>query len=265
MFDSHCHLTDPKFADDVEAVMSRARAAGLRGLVTVASSADDADAAWQLAARDPAIWCTAGIHPHEAAASGSAFTRIVEAVRRPRVVAIGETGLDYHYDHSPRDAQRRSFTRHLELGAETGLPVVVHSRDAEADMLAAVRTAAGATIGVLHCFTGGAELLEAAVAAGWYVSFGGMVTFRNFAAADVVRAVPADRLLLETDSPYLAPVPWRGQRNEPAFLAATVGQAARILGIEPEEARERTERNARAFYGLAAQAGRRLTPPVRPE
>ncbi len=251
MFDSHCHLTDAKFADDLENVLRRAREAGLRGLVTIASNADDADAAFDLAQRDPTVWCTAGIHPHDAATTNTDFARIIEGVRRPRVVAIGETGLDYHYDHSPRDVQKASFHRHIALAAETGLPLVVHSRNAADDMIAALRDARGTT-GVLHCFTGGAALFDAGLAAGWYFSFGGMVTFRNFDGADVLRAVPADRLLLETDSPYLAPVPWRGRRNEPSFLPATLEQAARILDVDATALADRTESNARAFYRLDA-------------
>lgn len=251
MFDSHCHLTDARFADDVEAVLERAREAGLTGLVTIASNADDADAARTLAERYPMVWCTAGIHPHEAEESDRTFDRIEEAVTMPRVVAVGETGLDYHYDNAPRALQRRSFDRHLELGARTGLPVVVHSREADGDTVAALKSAAGDVMGVLHCFTGGTDLFDVGLEAGWYFSFGGMVTFRNFALSGVLEAVPDDRLLLETDSPYLAPVPWRGRRNEPAYLAATVDGVARLLEAEPETVAKRTERNARTFYGLA--------------
>jgi len=253
MFDSHCHLTDAQFTEDLDDVLGRARAAGVRGLVTIASDADDADAALALAGRDPMVWCTSGIHPHEASKTAAAFGRIVEGVRRPRVVAIGETGLDYHYDHSPRAVQRRSFDLHIALAIETGLPLVVHSRSADDDTIAALREARGAA-GVLHCFTGGPELFEAGIDAGWYFSFGGMVTFRNFGGEEVLRAVPADRLLLETDSPYLAPVPWRGKRNEPAFIAATLERAAALLGVERDALRERTEGNARAFYGLESGA-----------
>ena len=252
MFDSHCHLTDAKFAGDLDDVLRRGREAGLRGLVTIASDADDAEAAFALAGRDPMIWCTAGIHPHEASSAAARFERVVELVRRPRVVAIGETGLDYHYDHAPRDVQRASFDRHIALALETGLPLVVHSRSADEDMIAALRAASGA-VGVLHCFTGGAALFEAGLEADWYFSFGGMVTFRNFAGGDVLRAVPADRLLLETDSPYLAPIPWRGRRNEPSFLAATLDRAAAILECDVAALRDRTERNARVFYGIGEE------------
>jgi TatD DNase family protein len=255
MFDSHCHLTDPQFAGDLDAVLDRALEAGVHGIVTIASSARDAEAAHALAFRGPIVGCTAGIHPHEAAASDATFGRIVEMAGWPRVVAIGETGLDYHYDHSPREAQRRSFDRHLALAADTGLPVVVHCRSADDDLRAALAAAGPVVLGVLHCFTGGAELFQAGLEAGWYFSFGGMLTFRSFAGMGVIRAVPADRLLLETDGPYLAPVPWRGRRNEPAFLAATVERAAAILGMAPPLLAERTERNARAFYRLDPGAG----------
>lgn len=252
MFDSHCHLTDARFADDADEVLERARQAGLRGLVTIASNADDTDAARALAERDAMVWCTAGIHPHEAGESERTFDRIVDAVHGPRVVAVGETGLDYYYDNAPRALQRKSFDRHLELGARTGLPVVVHSREADADTIAALENVAGDVMGVLHCFTGGAALFEAGLKAGWYFSFGGMVTFKKFSGASVLQAVPEERLLLETDSPYLAPVPWRGRRNEPAYLASTVEHVARLLGSDPARMADLTERNARIFYGLDA-------------
>jgi TatD DNase family protein len=255
LFDSHCHLTDAAFAADLEDVLSRAQAAGINGIVTIASNADDAGAAWSLAGRHAAVWCTAGIHPHEASTAERDFGRIREAVTWPRVVAVGETGLDYHYDNSPRDVQRRSFTRHLELAAETGLPVVVHSREAEADTVAALRAAGRAVRGVMHCFSGGTALLEAALERDWYVSFAGVITFRNFQGADLLRRVPLDRLLLETDGPYLAPVPHRGRRNEPAWLAATCAAAASLRGEDLTVLADASERNAHRFYRLDDAAG----------
>jgi TatD DNase family protein len=252
MFDSHCHLTDPRFDDDRDDVLARAWAAGLEALVTIASSAPDAEAACALALTDSRIGATVGIHPHEAVAAGSEqLLRIRELLDRPRVVAIGETGLDFHYDNSPRDVQRRLFDWHLRLAADADRPVVVHARSADEDMTDAVRSA-GAVRGVLHCFTGGRTLLEAALQAGWYISFGGIATFRRFDAADLLRDVPADRLLLETDSPYLAPVPHRGRRNEPSFIVETCRAIARLTECTQEDLAARTTANARTFFGMQA-------------
>jgi TatD DNase family protein len=249
MFDSHCHLTDTAYSPDLDAVIARAFDAGVTGIVTIASNADDADLAARLADGRESIWCTAGIHPHDAHTADLDFGRIVEAVNAGTVVAIGETGLDYHYDHSPRDVQRRSFDRHLDLAAQSRLPVVVHSREAEADTIAAVRSAKGVH-GVLHCFTGTDALLDAAIEADWHVSFGGMITFRKWDGQDHLRRVPLDRLLLETDGPYLAPVPHRGRRNEPAFMALTCSAAAGLLGMDEADLGMRTDCNARLFYGI---------------
>jgi TatD DNase family protein len=253
MFDSHCHLTDARFADDLGAVLARAWDAGLEGLVTIASDALDAEAAYMLTRADPRITSTAGVHPHAAAAAGQGeLDRVRDILRRPGVVAIGETGLDFHYDNSPRDVQRRLFDWHLQLAADTGLPAVVHSRSADDDTAAAIRAATGVR-GVLHCFSGGRALLDHALAADWYVSFAGMVTFRNFAGGDLVRAVPAGRLLVETDSPYLAPIPHRGRRNEPSFVVQTCQAVARIREEDPAFTARATTANARRFYRLGGE------------
>jgi TatD DNase family protein len=249
MFDSHCHLTDEQFGADRADVIARAWAAGLSGLVTIASDAADARAALELARSDARIRSTAGIHPHvaELARPGD-YDDIIELAALPEVVAIGETGLDYHYDNSPRARQRTSFERHIRIAADTGLPLVVHSRSADDDTAAMVGSAGVA--GVLHCFAGGASLLDAALEAGWYVSFAGLVTFRTFAGAELLRAVPSDRLLLETDSPYLAPVPHRGRRNEPALVVETCRAVALLRGEPEAEVADRATANARRFYGL---------------
>jgi TatD DNase family protein len=249
MFDTHCHLTDEKYAADLPDVIERARAAGINGIVTIASNADDAARAEALASSHSDVWWTAGIHPHEADTAATDLPRVRELLSHDRVVAVGETGLDYHYDNSPRDTQRRSFAAHLAFAAETGLPVVVHSRSADDDMAAAVRDAAGIT-GVLHCFSGGEALFEIALEAGWYFSYGGMVTFRKWDGSDLLRRVPEDRLLLETDGPYLAPVPHRGRRNEPAFMVLARDGAAAHLGADADGLGRRTESNARQFYGI---------------
>jgi TatD DNase family protein len=248
-FDSHCHLTDQRFADDAEAVVERARAAGVTGLVLIASDEEDALRALALA-RALDLHSTAGIHPHVARRGAGAFERVRELVEDPRVVAVGETGLDYHYDNSPRAEQRESFARHLALAAETGLPVVVHSRDADEDTAAMVREAGDSVTGVLHCFAAGRSVFEAGIEAGWYVSFSGLITFPSYGTADLVAATPADRLLLETDAPYLAPVPYRGRRNEPAYVVEVARRAAELLDEPVEAMADRTAANARAFYRL---------------
>ncbi len=251
LFDSHCHLTDERFGGEVDEVVERARKAGVTRLVIVASDAEDAEAALSLAGRYDGVWATAGIHPHVAGeANEAALSRIRDLAGEAEVVALGETGLDYYYDNSPRDAQRRVFRRHLELAAETGLPVVLHAREADEDAAAMVRDAGRDVRGVLHCFAGGRDLLETGLEAGWYVSFSGLVSFKNYEGAELVRAVPEERLLIETDSPYLAPVPRRGGRNEPAWVAHVAQAVAGHRGVTPEHIAEITTRNALRFYQL---------------
>jgi TatD DNase family protein len=251
LFDSHCHLTDEAFADDRDLVLERARAAGVDGLVTIASGPRDAEAALALARAHGGVWSTAGVHPHEAQeGTPAALDRVRALLGEPEVVAIGECGLDFHYDHAPRATQRATFGAQIELAADTGMPLVVHSRDADEDMAALLRSLPGGVQGVLHCFTGGDALLDAALEAGWWVSFSGIVTFKRFDAAGQVRAVPDDRLLVETDAPYLAPVPHRGRRNEPGFVAATAEALARLRGRTVEDIATLTATNARRFYGL---------------
>lgn len=249
-FDSHCHLTDERFRGEAGPVAERARTAGVDRLVTIASNEEDAGEALALA-RELEVWSTAGIHPHEAERHVRGFDRVRELVEtEDRVVAVGETGLDYHYDNAPRRIQRESFERHVELAAGSGKPVVVHSRDADADTIAVIRAAEGAVAGVLHCFAGAPALFEAGVAAGWYVSFSGLITFRSYATKDLVAATPPDRLLIETDAPYLAPVPHRGRRNEPAYVVDVARAAAELLDEPVEAVAERTTRNALTFYRL---------------
>jgi len=251
LFDSHCHLTDAAFREDREAVFVRARASGVTRMVSIASDVTDAHEALALARTHEGVWSTAGIHPHEA---GAAASDAMEEVRRltaePEVVAIGETGLDYHYDHSPRAVQRKLFEAHLLLGHELGLPVIVHAREADGDVASALRHAPEGTFGVLHCFTGGEEAFEVGMARGWYVSFSGIASFKSFTAVDLLRAVPPDRLLIETDSPYLAPVPMRGRRNEPAFVRHVADAVAAHLGEDADTVAVRTTANAIRFYAL---------------
>lgn len=250
-FDSHLHLTDSRFDPDRPAVLSRAREAGVTAMVTVATNPEDARAAIELAAAEPDISATAGLHPHEAERFDASVLAELEVLADdPRVVAIGETGLDFHYDNSPRDLQDASFRAQLELAAARELPIVVHSRSAEAETIAILREYSGRTRGVLHCFTGGEALLRAGLEAEWMVSFSGIVTFAADVAA-LVTGVPDERLLIETDSPYLSPVPRRDvRRNEPAHLVHTAARVADLRGQPVEELIELTAHNARRFYRL---------------
>lgn len=250
-FDSHCHLTDAAFRDDLEAVFRRASERGVTRMVTIASDVEDARAACELAEGREGLWSTAGVHPHQAGHAGAdAVERVRELAGADTVVAVGETGLDYHYDNAPRPVQRRLFDGHLALGAELGLPVVVHAREADADVAAALRGMPTGTSGVLHCFTGGALAFEEAMVAGWYVSFSGIASFNSFGAADLLREVPDDRLLVETDAPYLAPVPRRGKRNEPAFVTHVASAVADHLGVAVADLAGSTTANALRFYGV---------------
>jgi TatD DNase family protein len=251
-FDSHCHLTDTAFAADRDEVVARAVQAGVAGMMTICSDAGDLDAILPLTRAHEGIWGTAGIHPHEARhGTPDALERVRSALAaEPKLRAVGECGLDYHYDHSPRDTQLEVFRAQLELAAQLSRPVVVHSREADADTAHLVREFRGRVTGVLHCFSGGSELLDVGLEAGWYVGFAGVVSFRGFQGRELLRSVPSDRLLIETDSPYLAPVPHRGKRNEPAHVVR-VAEVVAQLRDEPLDAVARaTDANARSLYGL---------------
>jgi TatD DNase family protein len=255
LIDSHCHLTDSQFATDLDAVLGRALEAGVTRAVTIGSDAADAESALRLTERFPGLWTTAGIHPHVAGdVRRGDLDRIAELLEENAVVAVGETGLDYHYDNSPRGVQRRLLGQQVQLAADLGLPVVVHSRDADDDTISMIRSLEGEVLGVLHCFAGGAELLEAGIEAGWMISFSGLVTFKNYEGQDLVRAVPLEQLLVETDSPYLAPVPHRGRRNEPAYVRDVAAGVARLRGLELDELARITAANALRFYGIAPDA-----------
>ena len=252
-FDTHAHLADPAFDADREDTVRRAREAGALGVVCIGESLAAAARARALAAALPGFaWHTAGVHPHDAADFDPA--RDIEGIRAEvaaGAVAVGECGLDYHYDHSPRASQRRAFAGQLALARELARPVVVHTREAEADTMAMVHEAGAAGIrGVMHCYTGSRDLAEVALAAGWFVSFSGIVTFRTWTDEALLRLVPDDRLLVESDAPYLAPVPNRGKRNEPAWVSFTVARLAAVRGVGEAALGERTAVNARNFFGL---------------
>jgi TatD DNase family protein len=251
--DSHAHLADPTFDADRDVVVERAQKAGARAIVCIGESLSAADRARAIAdAHAGVVFFTAGIHPHDAA--GFDPLRDPEAIAARIAaggVAVGECGLDYHYDHSPRDRQRRSFAAQLALARDLGRPVVVHTREAEADTIAMVTEAGAAGVrGVLHCFTGSHTLAEAALAVGWYVSFSGIITFKKWDDDALLRLVPIERLLVESDSPYLAPVPHRGKRNEPAWVSLTVARLAAARGVESDLIAQCTAANASRLFGL---------------
>ena len=252
LVDSHCHLDFPDFAPELDAVITRAFAAGIGTMLTICTRLDQFDGVRAIAESEPRIWCSVGAHPHEAADHGDLVAeRLIALTAHPRVVGIGETGLDFHYDLSPREVQERVFRAHIAASLATGLPLVIHTREADTET-AAILAAEKPPSGVLHCFTGGRALAEAALDLGFYISISGIVTFRN--AEDlraIVRDVPLDRLLIETDAPYLAPVPYRGKRNEPAFVAATASFIAALKGIEEEAFIAATTANFFRLFGKA--------------
>lgn len=233
---------------DREAVLARARAAGVAHIIVIGGTPAESERAVALARAQAGLSATAGLHPHEARGwSPDLAARLRVLLDLPEVVALGETGLDYHYDHSPRESQRRAFEAQLALGAATGKPVVVHAREADDDMAAMLR-ATGATV-VLHSFSAGLKVAEAGVAIGAYFSFSGMITFKNWSPTVQLTAFPPDRLLIETDAPYLAPVPHRGRRNEPAFVRAVVESLARARGEAVETIERQTSDNAARVFG----------------
>ena len=250
LVDTHCHLGDAAFDEDRADVVARARAAGVGHVVIVAESAAATVRARMLAAQYG--WsATAGVHPHEARHwDAAARVTVEEALADSAVVAVGETGLDYHYDFSPRSEQRRAFADHLELGARFGRPVVVHAREADDDLAAMLRDAgrAAPTV-ILHSFSAGPAVLDAGLAIGAYFSFSGMITFRNWRRPEILAACPADRLLVETDAPYLAPVPHRGRRNEPAYVQQVVERLAQARDMAPDALGTTTTANAIRCFG----------------
>ena len=234
--DSHCHLDFDSFEDDLDAVVNRARDAGVCRMVTICTKMSGFDQVLAIAERYDDVFCSVGVHPHEAEREGDvSLSSLVELAKHPKVVGIGESGLDYYYDNSPVDAQKVSFRTHIDAARETGLPLIVHSRDADDDMADMLEEGAqaGAFPGVLHCFTAGPELAARAVAIGFYVSLAGIITFKSAESIrETVRQVPLERLLVETDSPYLAPVPMRGKRNEPSYVRHTHAMLAQVMEVD---------------------------------
>jgi len=251
LVDTHCHLGDRAFDTDRDAVLARAGSAGVSHVVVIGESMTGSERAVALARGTRGLSATAGVHPHEAKGwSSEAAQRLRELLASPEAVAVGETGLDYHYMHSPRETQRQVFEAHLQLAAELGKPVVVHARDADADMAAMLGSlGAPPPVLVLHSFSSGDAVWEAGLAINAYFSFSGMITFKNWTQSGRLADCPPDRLLVETDAPYLAPVPHRGQRNEPAFVCAIAERAAAVRGETFEVLARRTTDNAHRCFG----------------
>jgi TatD DNase family protein len=249
LVDTHCHLGDAAFDADVAEVVARAGASGVGHIVVVGESPEAATRALDLVDRHPGLSATAGVHPHVADQWSPASSAWLAALLHDaRVVAVGEMGLDYHYDHAPRNRQREAFEAQLDLAARAGKPAVIHAREADDDVAKILGNHPRA-VALLHSFSGGDALLDAGLALGHYVSFSGMVTFRNWGRDAAIRRVPADRLLLETDAPYLAPVPHRGKRNEPAFVREVAARIAAVRGIGFDEVCALTTRNAVRVFG----------------
>lgn len=256
LIDSHCHLNYKGLIEDQQNVLERARASGIDLMLNIATRESEWDAVLDTAIRAPDVWATVGIHPHEADEHPHIDTaKLVARAAHPRVVGIGETGLDYYYDHSDRDRQRNSFRSHIVAARETGLPLIVHTRDAEEDTLAVMRDemGKGAYTGVIHCFTASGAFADAALELGFYISISGIVTFKSAKDLQETAArLPIDRLLVETDSPFLAPVPHRGRPCEPAFVADTAKFLANLRGESLEDLAAATSTNFRTLFKKVA-------------
>lgn len=258
LVDSHCHLNYEGLVDNQPAVLARARAAGVTTMLNISTREREWDAIIGVADRESDVWASIGIHPHEADEHAHVDTaRLVAAARHPRVIGIGETGLDYYYDHSDRAQQQRGFRAHIAAARETGLPLIVHTRDAEEDTAAILRDEMkqGSFTGVIHCFTASDAFADVALELGFYISISGIVTFKNAKALqETARRLPLDRLLVETDSPFLAPVPHRGKPCEPAFVADTARFLADLRGEELDALATATSRNFFALFNKAHPA-----------
>jgi TatD DNase family protein len=251
LIDTHCHLADPAYASDLPGVLERAWAGGVAGIVVVGESRVTAERARRLASADPRLRATAGVHPHNARDwDVEAESWLREVLQDPKLVAVGETGLDFHYDHSPRDQQFRAFEAQLNLAVEAGKPAVIHAREAD-DEVASVLAAHPRVTAILHSFSSGMGLLRAGQVLRHYVSFSGMVTFKNWRLDEAIRETAADRLLLETDGPYLAPVPHRGKRNEPGYVRYVAEQVAAVRGMPVDDLIALTGENARRLFGFS--------------
>ena len=255
LIDSHAHIQGKEYAGEVDAVISRARESGVDKIIAVGGAGDMSSntEAVALAESLPDVYATVGMHPHDAKDVGEdELRKIRELTSRSKVIAVGETGLDYYYNHSPHDVQRRAFSQFIHMACETGLPIVVHERDAAQAVAELLRgEGSGKLRGVIHCFTGNYAAACVYLDLGFYLSFTGIITFKNAEPLrEVVRKVPLERMFVETDSPYLTPVPHRGKRNEPAFVRLVAETVARVKGIYLEEVAERTSQNVQNLFAI---------------
>jgi len=253
LIDSHAHIQGKEYANEVDAIIGRAREAGVEKIIAVGGAGDMSSntEAIALAASYPNVYATVGMHPHDAKDVGDEeFRKLKELTVQSKVIAVGETGLDYYYNHSPHDVQRRVFIQFIHMARETGLPIVVHERDAAKDAAELLRSEGAAELrGVIHCFTGNYEAARAYLDLGFYLSFTGIITFKNAEPLrDVVRNVPLDRMLVETDSPYLTPVPHRGKRNEPAFVRFVAETVAKVKTVSLEDVARATTSNVHELF-----------------
>ena len=257
LIDSHCHLNYKGLVEDQAAVLDRARARGVTGMLSISTREREWADVIAIAEREPDVWASVGIHPHEADEHVHVDTaKLVEAAQHPKVIGIGETGLDYYYDHSDREQQKRSFRAHIAAAREAGLPLIVHTRDAEEDTAAIVadEMGKGAYPALIHCFTASAGFAQAMLDLGLYISVAGIVTFKNARELqETVATLPGDRMLIETDAPFLAPVPHRGKTGEPAFVADTAAFIANLRGEDVQELMDRTAHNFFRLFGKATQ------------
>jgi TatD DNase family protein len=263
LVDSHCHLDGPKFAADIDAVLGRAFDAGVTRLLAIGTGdgPPGVDCAVRLAEKYPQMLATVGVHPHEASkVTAQTYSELRALGKHQRVVAFGEIGLDYHYDFSPREVQREVFIEQLRIATDLDLPIVIHTREAWADTMAVLREHWQGQ-GIMHCFTGTPEQAREALDLGFHLGFGGVLTFKTAEEVrESARLVPDDRLLVETDAPYLAPIPWRGKRNEPAFMVETVRKLAEVRGVTPEHIASVTSANfERLCLGNAQKGSQRYT------
>jgi len=259
LVDSHCHLDFPEFAPELDAVVARAKDAGVGVCVSIGTKLPQFRNVRAVAERFDNVWCSVGVHPHEAEAEPlDSAAILIEHAKHPKVVGIGESGLDYYYEHSPREKQIVNFRHHIEAARQTGLPLIVHTRDADDDTIRVLgeEMARAPFTGLLHCFTGTRRLAEAALELGLYISASGIATFKNSGELrGVLKDVPRERLLVETDAPFLAPVPHRGKRNEPSFVVHTAAMLAELTGVTADElARTTTENFFRLFTKVARPA-----------
>lgn len=252
LFDSHAHVDDKRFDDDREETIARAKEAGLEAILNAGADMFSSARAVELAGKYAMVYASVGIHPHDAKEAREAdYPKLAEWCRQAKVVAVGEIGLDYHYDLSPREVQRQVFIRQLDVARQMNMPVIIHNREAHADSMAIVKAEGKGLTGVFHCFSGSVEMVRELLKMGWYVSVAGPVTFANaHKLHEVVQSVPLERLLVETDCPYLTPEPFRGRRNEPAYVRYVAEKVAAIRGMDAAELAAATTANAKRFFGI---------------